>query len=46
MLVDAVVTLACIGPGKKPRRLPKELADALSSTDGSSLQMTGDRHSG
>jgi acyl-CoA thioester hydrolase len=35
MLVDAVVTLACIGPGKKPRRLPKELADALSSTDGS-----------
>ena len=28
-LVDAKVTLACIGPGKKARRLPKELMQAL-----------------
>jgi acyl-CoA thioester hydrolase len=29
MLVDAKVTLACLGPGKKARRLPRELAQAL-----------------
>jgi acyl-CoA thioester hydrolase len=29
MLVDAKVTLACTGPGKKARRLPKELLQAL-----------------
>ncbi|MCE5265176.1 MAG: YbgC/FadM family acyl-CoA thioesterase [Deltaproteobacteria bacterium] len=28
-LVDAKVTLACLGPGKKARRLPKELVQAL-----------------
>jgi len=29
VLVDAKVTLACLGPGKKPRRLPRELMQAL-----------------
>jgi len=29
MLVDAKVTLACIGPAKKARRLPRELMQAL-----------------
>lgn len=29
VLVDARVTLACLGPGKKARRLPKELSEAL-----------------
>ena len=29
MLVDAKVTLACLGPGKKARRLPRELMQAL-----------------
>ncbi|MBU2026314.1 MAG: YbgC/FadM family acyl-CoA thioesterase [Proteobacteria bacterium] len=28
-LVDAKVTLACLGPGKKVRRLPRELMQAL-----------------
>jgi acyl-CoA thioester hydrolase len=28
-LADAKVTLACIGPGKKARRLPRELIQAL-----------------
>jgi acyl-CoA thioester hydrolase len=28
-LVDAKVTLACLGPGQKARRLPKELMQAL-----------------
>ncbi len=28
-LVDAKVTLACLGPGKKARRLPKDLMQAL-----------------
>jgi acyl-CoA thioester hydrolase len=30
MLVDAKVTLACLGPGEKARRLPKELLQVLS----------------
>lgn len=30
-LVDAKVTLACLGPGKKARRLPRELMQALKS---------------
>ncbi len=29
VLVDAKVTLACLGPGKKARRLPSELVHAL-----------------
>jgi len=29
VLVDAKVTLACLGPGKKARRLPRELMQAL-----------------
>ena len=29
LLADAKVTLACLGPGKKARRLPKELMQAL-----------------
>lgn len=29
ILVDARVTLACLGPGKKARRMPKELLLAL-----------------
>ena len=29
ILVDAKVTLACLGPGKKARRLPRELMQAL-----------------
>lgn len=29
MLVDAKVTLACLGSGKKARRLPRELMQAL-----------------
>jgi acyl-CoA thioester hydrolase len=29
LLVDAQVTLACVGPGRKVRRLPKELVQAL-----------------
>jgi acyl-CoA thioester hydrolase len=29
MLVDAKVTLACLGPGKKARRMPRELIQAL-----------------
>jgi len=29
VLVDAKVTLACLGPGKKARRLPRELLQAL-----------------
>lgn len=29
VLVDAKVTLACLGPGKKARRLPRELIQAL-----------------
>jgi len=29
MLVDAKVTMACLGPGKKARRLPSELTQAL-----------------
>jgi len=28
-LVDAKVTLACLGPGKRARRLPRELMQAL-----------------
>lgn len=28
-LVDARVTLACLGPGKKARRLPREMVQAL-----------------
>ena len=28
-LVDAKVTLACLGPGRKERRLPRELMQAL-----------------
>jgi len=28
-LVDAKVTLACLGPGRKARRLPRELMQAL-----------------
>lgn len=31
ILVDAKVTLACLGSGKKARRLPKELMQALKS---------------
>ena len=34
MLVDAQVTLACLGPGKKARRLPLELAQALKGGEG------------
>ncbi|MHB8908398.1 MAG: YbgC/FadM family acyl-CoA thioesterase [Syntrophales bacterium] len=29
VLVDAKVTLACLGPGNKARRMPKELVEAL-----------------
>lgn len=29
LLADSTVTLACIGPGNKARRLPKELLDVI-----------------
>ncbi|MCK9365233.1 MAG: YbgC/FadM family acyl-CoA thioesterase [Syntrophales bacterium] len=32
-LVDARVTLACLGPGQKARRFPKELMQALKSDE-------------
>jgi acyl-CoA thioester hydrolase len=32
ILADSIVTLACVGPGKKVRRLPKDLLQALRAT--------------
>lgn len=33
LLVEALVTLACIGPNLRPKRLPTELVDVLTGAD-------------
>jgi acyl-CoA thioester hydrolase len=39
-LADARVTMACLGPGRKARRLPKELVQALKGECGQAASST------